>query len=52
MRVQPCCFVKLRVNVDFDDVSIDSYAALVFQFLLMLKFVEMLSDIEISGEGD
>ena len=44
--------MKLRVNVNFDEVSIDSYAVLVFQFLLTLEFVKVLSDIEICGDGE
>ena len=44
MGIQPCCFVKL--------VSIDSYAALVFQFLLTLEFIEALSDVEICGDRE
>ena len=33
-------------------ISTDSYAALVFQFLLRLEFVEALSDIEVGGKRE
>ena len=44
----------MSVNADIDDVSfsVSSYAVLVFQSLLMLEFVEVLSDINIGGERD